>query len=140
VENVLVTINWKPSRRELRKFGLTLLVLFPLFGAFLAWRLGRMGVFYGCTGIGVGVELLVLCVPRTGVWVYKGWMGLALVLGYGVGPVVMALVYYGVLTPIALVLRARGNDSLQRRRKPAGESYWVPLEHRTDVRSYERQF
>jgi hypothetical protein len=67
-------------------------------------------------------------------------MGLALVLGYVVGPVVMALVYYGVLTPIAWVLRARGSDPLQRRRKPAGESYWTPLEHRTDVRSYERQF
>jgi hypothetical protein len=137
---VLVAINWKPSRRELRKFGLTLLVLFPLFGAFLAWRLGRMGIFYGCAGVGVLVELLVLCVPRAAVWVYKGWMGLALVLGTVVGPVVMALVYYGVLTPIALVLRARGNDPLQRCRKPAGESYWMPLEHRTDVRSYERQF
>ncbi len=137
---MFVEINWKPSRRELRKFGLTLLVLFPLFGAFLAWRLGRVGIFYGCAGVGVGVELLVLCAPRVGVWLYKGWMGLALVLGTVVGPVVMALVYYGVLTPIALVLRARGNDPLQRRRKPTGASYWMPLEHRRVGRSYERQF
>jgi hypothetical protein len=137
---VFVEINWKPSRRELRKFGLTLLVLFPLLGAFLAWRLGRMGIFYGCAGVGVLVELLVLCVPRVGLWLYKGWMGLAFVMGYVVGPLMMALIYFGAVTPIALILRVRGNDPLQRRRKPAGESYWAPLEHRTDVRSYERQF
>jgi len=47
--------------------------------------------------------------------------------------------YYGVVTPIALMFRLSGRDVL-RRRRPTASTYWVPRGHTTDVTRYLRQY
>lgn len=37
----------------------------------------------------------------------------------------MALLFFGVVTPLAIILRAAGRDRLQLRHQPAKTSYWV---------------
>ena len=137
---MFLKIDWTPSPRHLRVFGLTILVGLGHVGGFLAWRWGSAGPFVACLAAGAAVEACVLFAPGAAVWLYRAWMGLAFVLGWVVGPVAMGALYYLVITPIGLALRATGRDALGRRRKAPGESYWAPLDHRTNVRSYERQF
>jgi hypothetical protein len=51
---------------------------------------------------------------------------------------VLAVVFFGVITPIGFVARLFGWDPL-RRRAPAAESYWRPYGARQrDRRHYER--
>ncbi|MFW5870177.1 MAG: SxtJ family membrane protein [Candidatus Sumerlaeota bacterium] len=137
---MLFNIDWNPTRRQLRTFGLTLFVMFPLAGAFFAARGESFSwaVFIAAAAIGCLVELSVLAFEPLARLLYKAWMGLALVLGYVVGPVVISIIYYLVITPIGLALRLTGKDPMQRRR-PEG-SCWVEVEHKTDTRSYGRQF
>jgi hypothetical protein len=137
---MLVQINWNPTRRQLRTFGLTLMIMFPLAGLLLGtYGEGFSWLIFGIfSTIGVLVEVSVLFVPPLAALFYQCWMGLALVLGYIVGPVVMAMVYYIIITPIGLALRLTGKDPLQRRR-PEG-SCWVNMQHKTDIKSYGRQF
>ncbi len=53
--------------------------------------------------------------------------------------VVLALMFYVVLTPLALVFRWRGRDALQLR--PArGNSYWITRQKEQDVGRYLKQF
>ena len=137
---MLTKINWNPSPRELRKFGLTLLIAFPLVGLVLSvlkfesWR-----PFHICAGAGLFVSFCAFCLPPLGRLLYKLWMGIAFVLGTVVAPVFMGVIYFLIFTPMGLALRAFGKDSMLRRGRGSA-SYWTPIRHRTTPRSYERQF
>jgi hypothetical protein len=57
-----------------------------------------------------------------------------------VSPVVLAVVYYLVLTPTGLLMRLFGYDPMQRRFDPDAKTYWLPREQHEDVSRYFRQF
>jgi hypothetical protein len=70
--------------------------------------------------------------------VQRAWMSLAHLISRVTTPIFMAVVYFGVIAPIGLVMRAAGHRPL---RRPATDgSFWVVravAEQRTDI---ERQF
>jgi hypothetical protein len=68
---------------------------------------------------------LALLRPRLLRPLHTGWMALALTLGALVSRLLLTLFYYLVVTPIALILRLIGKDSLQRKIKKEGASYWI---------------
>ncbi len=53
------------------------------------------------------------------------WMKFGMLLHHVVSPLVLGLIYFGVFTPVALVMRAFGRDAMCRRFEPAQPSYWV---------------
>ena len=59
--------------------------------------------------------------------VYRGWMGLAAAISKVTTPVVMGVLYFLVLTPIGLLLRAFGHRPLAPSRGVS--SAWIPREH-----------
>lgn len=54
----------------------------------------------------------------------------------------LAVLFYAVVTPIGLVMRATGRDSLRLRRQPGAPSYWVARSagRRQPPTSMKRQF
>ena len=42
-----------------------------------------------------------------------------------VNPLVMALIYFAVVTPTGLVMRALGKDPLRLKYDPDAQSYWI---------------
>lgn len=136
---MFVKIDWNPGERDLRKFGLTLLVLFPLFGLLLRWKTGWTPALCILGTLGPVVAFCSIFLPPVGRLMYKGWMGLAVAMATVISPIFMSVIFYGVMLPIGLVLRLLGKDAMQAK-KPQGESFWLKPKHRTDVRSYGRQF
>ena len=53
------------------------------------------------------------------------WAKLGLILFAVVSPVVLAIVYYGCITPIGWAMRLSGKDPLRLRFEPERKSYWV---------------
>jgi hypothetical protein len=53
------------------------------------------------------------------------WSKLGLLLSHIVNPVIMALVFYGMVVPTGLILHAFGKDLLRLRREPEIKSYWI---------------
>lgn len=53
------------------------------------------------------------------------WMSLGHLLGRIVSPIVMGLIYFGVVTPIAIIARWRGVDPMRRRFDPGASTYWI---------------
>jgi hypothetical protein len=53
------------------------------------------------------------------------WTKLGLILVAVVSPVMLALVYYGCITPIGWLMRFTGKDPLRLRLEPEAKSYWV---------------
>ena len=71
--------------------------------------------------------------------VYLGAMALTQPIGHVVSTVLLGLVYYGLITPLAFFFRITGRDALARR-EPALASYWGPKDEPTDVLRYLRQY
>ncbi len=135
----MIDINWHPSRRELRQFAGLWLGVFGLIGG---WKLYGSGGVAGWPWVGAAVALGApgLVWPALLRPVYVAWMALAFPIGWTVSHLLLAVIYFGVVTPIGLILRATGTDPMQRRFEPDAATYWV--EHRTgdDKSRYFRQF
>ena len=56
------------------------------------------------------------------------WMALGKLLNRIVSPVILALLFFGIIWPVAFFMRRAGNDPLRLKRAAAGESYWVARE------------
>lgn len=100
--------------RELREFGLLTggIVAF-LFGLFFPWLLGRAlpiwpWLVFGVLGFGGLVAPLSL---RP---VYRAWMQFGLLLSKVTTPLIMGLIFYALITPIALFLKLAGKDAMCR--------------------------
>jgi hypothetical protein len=69
------------------------------------------------------------------------WMRLGIVLNRIVNPIVLAIMFFGVVTPTGLLMRLFGRAPLRLRYEPDAPSYWV---RRTPPgpppQSLERQF
>ena len=53
------------------------------------------------------------------------WFRFGLLLHRIVNPIIMALLFYGVVMPTGLIMRAAGKDLLRLRYDPNAESYWM---------------
>ena len=94
-----------------RKFGLTVGPAFLLLGGILLWR-DRMTGATITAALGVLLMLLALAAPRMLLPVERGWMKLAHIMSSITTPIIMAIIYFLVLTPIALFMRALGRNPL----------------------------
>jgi hypothetical protein len=146
----LVQINWRPDRNELRKFGFISLAAFGLLGGWLFVQQSIFGIdlstdrahvaAYVCWGLAVASLAGSLTVPEVLRPLYIGLTAVSLPIGFVVSHVLMAVVYYGLLTPIGLFFRAIGRDALQRRMDPAAKTYWQPRHVTHDKEDYFNQF
>ena len=110
--------------RKLRKFGLTVGGVFTALAILFVLRHKHHVPYY--VSIVAGPTLLAgaLAWPRA-LWpVERGWSRLASALGWVNTRILLAVVFFVVLAPIALVLRAVGKDPLERRRDRSRATYW----------------
>ncbi len=143
----LVEVNWRPDRRQLRHFGAAGLAVLVGLTVWLAVRAGRRGeataalvtVSVMTAAIGVWLGLTILA-PR-GLWPFHVILtAVGLPIGIVLSYAALAVVYYGLFTPIALIFRLIGRDVLRRKFDPDVKTYWVRRRTGKDVRRYFRQF
>ena len=146
----LMEVNWKPEQQALRGFGWISLAAFAALGAWIYFRHTIFGfglseaaaarTAYALWALSAACGLLAAVAPALLRPLYIGLSAVTLPIGFVVSHVVMALLFYGVFTPVALLFRLIGRDSLCRRFDPAAESYWVKRDATPDVNRYYRQF
>jgi hypothetical protein len=136
----MLPINRHPTGRELRSFGILLVIFVALLGGLVLWRTDSAT---WARTIWIGGGLLALTyhlAPAARRPIYVGWMYAAFPIGWAISHLLMALIYYGVLTPIGWALRARGRDPLQRRFDRSARTYWVQYTPQRDIERYFKQF
>src|ERR1051326_6392588 len=124
--------------RAEREFGLLVGAVFTLLGAWWFYRGKFATAVYVFTIVGAALIILGATLPRLLVVQRKFWMKFAEGLSYGYSRIILAIIFFLVLTPIGLVKRATGRDPLQRR-SGSRESFWEPYPAR-DERHYEKMF
>ena len=122
-----------------RSFGLVFSVFFGIVAFLPLWHHQNPRLW--ALILTVGLLLVSLLRPSLLHLANRLWMYLALLLSRVVNPVMMGVLFYGVITPIAIIRRMLGNDSMKLRFDPKISSYW--LERRPPgppPETMERQF
>ena len=114
------------DRKGLREFGLvTGGGLGVLFGLFFPWLLGRHYPLWPWV-VGSALALWALQAPASLRGFHRLWMRFALLLSRITTPLIMGLVFFLVITPMAMIMRTRRRDSLALRFDPNAKSYRIP--------------
>jgi hypothetical protein len=133
-------ISFDPSRKTLRQFAWLWLAFFGGMALWQAVVKERTTLGLILAALAVSVSSLGLLRPEWLRFVYVGWMILAFPIGWTVSQVMLAVIFYGLFTPISLVFRLMGRDPLERTRQSNRESYWKPKPTPTDLKRYFKQF
>jgi hypothetical protein len=125
-----------PEPRVLRQFAAAWLVFFGV-QAGLQRHSPTAGLVLGALA---GLGLVGLWQPRTLRWLFIAATVLAFPIGWLVSQFLLAVMLYLVLTPVALVLRLRGRDVLQLRRRRSQTSFWHDRAAEPEPERYLKQF
>ncbi|MHC5009470.1 MAG: SxtJ family membrane protein [Planctomycetota bacterium] len=136
----MIEINRNPSRRELLVFGLLLGVFLALVGWIAWWRFEAHETATVLWCLAVALPLLHFLVPAVRRPLYLGWMYAAFPIGWFLSHLLLALIYYVILTPIGLFMRLLGRDPMRRRFDRETDSYWVRRSGPSEPARYFRQF
>ena len=111
-----------------RRFGVTVglilavLAVWPLIRHHQPVRLWLLVIAAVLVGLG-------LVAPKLLAPVNKLWFRFGLLLTAVTNPIVMGIMYFAAVVPLAWFIRLRGHDLLRLRRDAAADSYWIERDH-----------
>ena len=126
--------------RAEKEFGLIVGGVFVLLGAWWLYRGKFFNAAYVFICLGLVLVVFGVVAPRLLIVPRKLWMKLAEGLSYVSSRIILAIVFFLVLTPIGVIKRALGWDPLQRR-SGSRDSFWQPYPDRQrNPRHFEKMF
>lgn len=145
----IVDINWNPTRKELRWFA-GLLILFcgavawvtdkpaqPITSTF-PFITSPLSIAIATTGAVLGVAGLAR--PEFIRYVYVAWMVAVSPIAFVVSNVIVAVVFYLVVTPIGFAMKLSRRDALKLESRRDIDSHWLKKDMPKDARRYFRQY
>lgn len=111
--------------KGLREFGLTFGAVFVIiFGLFFPWLLELDWPAWPWI-VAAPFWALALVYPPSLRWVYRGWMHFGLLASRVMTPLVLGIVFFVMISPMALIMRLMGKDPMHRALDPNEKSYRV---------------
>jgi len=131
--------NIKSGKPELKEFGVTMAAILIVIGDIALWRERPTAIYL--LGLGAALGALGLFKPDVLKPLQKAWMGLGVVLGFFVSRIIMAVLFYLIITPVGFIMKLFGKDILDQRIDKNKTSYWheLPVVHKPKE-SYENQY
>jgi hypothetical protein len=136
----MLDIDHVPSAAELRWFGLAVAISLAIIGRLLARAVGWPVLQTVMLVSGIVLCLVYYLAPRTRMPVYKAWRLVQMPIAFAVWHTVLAILYYLIVTPMALAMRLWGRDPLNRRLELSRRSYWEDRVAPPDAERYFRMY
>ncbi|AGA31471.1 SxtJ family membrane protein [Singulisphaera acidiphila] len=136
----LTPIDWRPDAAKLAQFSKITMVFLAMGVAPLAYLRGRPTLAAACWVAAVTCRLIGAWRPTALKPVYLGLTLATWPIGWVISHLALGIVYYGVITPIALVFRLLGRDAMPRRFDRDAPTYWEPYDPDHGLDRYLRQF
>jgi len=131
--------NIKSSRKDLREFGITIGVVLLVIAAFASCRARASYSYFLAAGaffIFGGFFFPAVLKPFQ-----KVWMGFSVVMGFFMSRLILAILFYAVITPIGFITKLCGKDVLDERISKEKKTYWQPYHGAAKTKeSYENQY
>ncbi|MEO0337109.1 MAG: hypothetical protein AAF202_11985 [Pseudomonadota bacterium] len=132
--------------KSLVRFGRMAPIGFGILGALIAWRSGVVEgdwpwIIPLCVwSTGASIFSVSFIRPRWLLPIYQLLFGLGWLFLTAIGYLAMSLIFFLVLTPVALVFQIIHRDALHRKSEATAQSYWLPLVGDQPSESYYRQY
>ncbi len=107
-----------------RSFGVVFAVVFTVIG--LAPLLSGESARWWSFGVAAVFLALAILRPATLALFNRIWMRFGLLLHRIVNPIIMGVLFFLVVTPIAMLMRLTGSRPLHIKTEPEAETYWIP--------------
>ena len=106
-----------------KSFGLVFFVIFIIIALWPILNDGNIRIW----SIIVSIIFLILGLLNSKILTpfNKLWMRLGALLGIIVSPIVMGVVYFGIITPIGLIMKLFGKDVLNLKLDKNKKTYWT---------------
>ena len=121
-----------------RKFGFFFTFVFALAAAYFYYSAN-----VSCAYVSIAAALAFLCITLFKsdalLPLNKLWMRFGLLLGMIVSPIVLGIIFFGLFTPIAMIMRLSGRDEL-RLKFTQKASHWISREEPIKSESFKHQF
>ncbi len=131
--------NIRSGKSELRKFGITVGIVFLLLAGLFLWFNNEYYTYFlvfSAILILPGLILPILLKP-----IHKVWMTLALLMGWLMTRIILSVLFYVVVTSIGLIAKIFGKKFLDLKTDKLKTSYWNYTEEKEIVKTrHEKQF
>jgi len=129
----------KETKKDLRKFGLSVGIVFLLVSVLLFWFEKNTYLYF--TTAGTILTILGIVYPLILRPLNKIWMSLAIILGWFMTRVILIILFYIVLSPTGIIAKIFRKNFLKLKINKSNNSYWEVREKRKIKKSdFENQF
>ncbi|TPV92485.1 MAG: hypothetical protein B7733_25570 [Myxococcales bacterium FL481] len=144
----MISLNLRPDRETLRKFGFIALVAFLLLAVaayyerlIFAFGLGdaREATAYALAGLGCACGLFSLVAPALNRPIFVGLTLISFPIGFVLSYVFLGSLFFLLIAPIAIVFKAIGRDKMDRSFTQT-TTYWSDCRRVTNKERYFNQY
>jgi len=121
-----------------RKFGLFFALIFLLLSAYF-YFVSAIELFYIFVSIALILLLISLLRSELLLPFNRLWNAFGRLLGLVVNPIVLGIIFFGLITPLALLLKIFGRDEL-RLREIKSQSNWIERVKTNQEVDFKQQF
>jgi carbamoyltransferase len=127
------------TSKNIKKFALALSVVILVFNGFLYAFKGY--IYFWMLLLALVLSVSALIKPNILKYIYKAWTTIALIIAWIINTIILSIVFYVVVTPIALIARIAKKEFLEIKIDNKTKSYWHDLkESNKDIAAYKGQF
>jgi multisubunit Na+/H+ antiporter MnhG subunit len=107
-----------------RSFGLMMIFVGSGLSAWF-YQKSNMDTSISFAYVTLTLSVITLIIPKALYPFNRAWHELGLLSGKIVSPIVLGVIFFAIITPVAVITRAFGRDPLHLKRKVGTQTFWV---------------
>ena len=121
-----------------RKFGLFFVFIFAVAATYFYYY---ANIIWACVFVVATLLFLIVTLVKSDALLplNKLWMRLGVFLGMIVSPIALGLIFFGMFTPISMLMRLSGRDELKLKFTQKS-SHWIPRAEPIKSERFKNQF
>ena len=126
----------KNKKSNNRSFGILFFIVFLILGLYPTLKGNSPNIYL----ISISIPFIILGIINSKILtpLSNAWIKLGEILGIIIAPIVMAIIYFFILTPISLIVRIFGKDLLSIKFDKQVNTYWI--NRKKNISSMKKQF
>ena len=126
----------KNKKSNNRSFGILFFIVFLILGLYPTLKGNSPNIYF----ILISIPFIILGLINSKILtpLSNAWIKLGEILGIIIAPIVMAIIYFFILTPISLIVRIFGKDLLSIKFDKQVNTYWI--NRKKNINSMKKQF
>ena len=136
----LIEKNLPATSSQLRLFGVLLAIFFGLVGGLVLYHSSSWTLASTIWCVALVICAFYYSSKSAQHFIFRAWMAAVYPIGWFISHMLLAIIYYLLITPIGLVVRLFRSDPLQRDFDRSATTYWTLCHKSENVERYFQQF